>query len=135
MSEPERPVSYRQAVEAVLDLLNGQWVVAVLAALGAGPLRFTQLQAEVNAVEDLVGRLTHEVALSRRSLSRTVLRMAADGLILRHDVSVSHPEVWYELTPTGLSLLSALHPLAKWGQKNGPFTENGRPSTVLDAGC
>lgn len=109
-------ISYRQAVEQALRLLSGQWVVAVLAALALGPLHFTRLLAEVNSVEDELGRRTHDRPLSRKVLAGTLDRMEADGLLIRHDETISHPSVRYELTPTGQTLLAALRPLAKWAQ-------------------
>jgi len=113
----ESGLSYRQAVEEVLRVLTGQWVVAVLAALAAGPLRFKQLLDEINAVEQQVGRRTHDVPLSARVLARTLDRMAEDGLVVRHDETRSLPYVWYELTSTGRSLLGALRPLAQWARR------------------
>jgi DNA-binding HxlR family transcriptional regulator len=109
-------ISYRQAVEQALRLLSGQWVVAVLAALALGPLHFTKLLAEINYVDDELGRLTHDRPLSRKVLAGTLDRMEADGLLVRHDETISHPSVRYELTPTGQTLLAALRPLAKWAQ-------------------
>jgi DNA-binding HxlR family transcriptional regulator len=109
-------ISYRQAVEQALRLLSGQWVVAVLAALALGPLHFTRLLAEINSVEDELGRRTHDRPLSRKVLAGTLDRMEADGLLIRIDETVSHPSVRYELTATGQTLLAALRPLAKWAQ-------------------
>jgi DNA-binding HxlR family transcriptional regulator len=109
-------ISYRQAVEQALRLLSGQWVVAVLAALALGPLHFTKLLAEINCVDDELGRLTHDRPLSRKVLAGTLDRMEADSLVVRHDETISHPSVRYELTPTGQTLLAALRPLAKWAQ-------------------
>src|SRR5829696_430530 len=109
-------ISYRQAVEQALRLLSGQWVVAVLAALALGPLHFTKLLGEINSVEDELGRRMHDRPLSRKVLAGTLDRMEADGLLVRHDETVSHPSVRYELTTTGQTLLAALRPLAKWAQ-------------------
>lgn len=109
-------ISYRQAVEQALRLLAGQWVVAVLAALALGPLHFTKLLTEINTVEEQLGHRTHDRPLSRKVLAGTLDRMEAAGLLLRHDETVSHPSVRYELTPTGQTLLAALRPLAKWAQ-------------------
>lgn len=109
-------ISYRQAVEQALRLLSGQWVVAVLAALALGPLHFTRLLAEINSVEAELGRRTHDRPLSRKVLAGTLDRMEHDGLLVRHDETISHPSVRYELTATGQTLLAALRPLAKWAQ-------------------
>jgi DNA-binding HxlR family transcriptional regulator len=116
MLDAEAGISYRQAVEQALRLLSGQWVVAVLAALALGPLHFTKLLTEINSVEAELGRRTHDRPLSRKVLAGTLDRMEAAGLLLRHDETVSHPSVRYELTPTGQTLLAALRPLAKWAQ-------------------
>jgi DNA-binding HxlR family transcriptional regulator len=110
-------LSYRQAVEEVMRVLNGQWVVAVLAALATGPLHFAELLTEVNAVEEHVGRRTHDRPLSRPVLARTLDRMESADLVVRTADSTPHPSVWYTLTPTGRSLLGALRPLAEWAQR------------------
>jgi DNA-binding HxlR family transcriptional regulator len=112
-----RGVSYRQAVEIALRLLSGQWVVAVLAALAAGPLPFGQIVDEVNAVEAALGQRTHDRPLSTKVLARTLDRMERDRLVTRHEhVTTGRRAVTYELTRTGQTLLSMLRPLAEWTQ-------------------
>jgi DNA-binding HxlR family transcriptional regulator len=113
-------ISYRQAVEEAMRLLHGQWVAAVLTALAIRPLHFVDLLAEVNAIEEQVGRRTHERPLSGKVLSRTLQRMERDGLLARHQDPSPHPSVWYEITPAGRALLSALRPLAEWFQRHRP---------------
>ena len=100
-----------------MGLLNGQWVVAVLAALALGPLHFTELLAEINAVEEQLGRRSHDRPLSRKVLAGTLDRMELAGLLVRYDETVSHPSVRYELTTDGQTLLVALRPLAEWAQR------------------
>ena len=109
-------LSYRQAVETALRVLDGDWVVAVLTALAAGPLHNSELLAAVNAVEDRVGRHTHKVPLSKPVLAGTLSRMASARLLVRTEDPTPHPSVWYRLTAEGRSLLSALRPLAEWAQ-------------------
>ena len=118
MIEPstEPALSYRQAVEEALRLLDGDWVVAVLAALAAGPLHTAELVTAINAVEERVGRRAHRVPLSRQVLAPTLARMARAGLLVRTRDPTPHPSVWYRLTPAGRSLLGALRPLAEWAQ-------------------
>jgi DNA-binding HxlR family transcriptional regulator len=113
---PPDGLSYRQAVEEALRVLDGDWVVAVLAALAAGPLHNSQLITQINAVEDAVGRRIHAVPLSRQVLAPTLARMVEAGLLVRIEDPTPHPSVWYRLTATGRSLLSALRPLAEWAQ-------------------
>ena len=117
MGSGQRAFSYRQAFEQVQSLLDGNWTVAILLALAGGPLYFTQIQTKVNSVEDAVGRHSHEVPLSRPEMSRTLKRLTERGLVARHDETVSHPKVRYELTPTGRSLLGAVvRPAAEWAR-------------------
>jgi DNA-binding HxlR family transcriptional regulator len=109
-------LSYRQAVEEALRLLDGDWAVAVLTALAAGPLHNSELVAAINAVEERVGRRIHEVPLSRQVLAPTLARMVEADLLVRTEDPTPHRSVWYRLTPTGRSLLSTLRPLAEWAQ-------------------
>lgn len=109
-------LGHRQAVEVALRILDGDWVVAVLAALAGGPLRTARLVDAINAVDERIGRRAHGVAASRPGLAPTLKRMTAAGLLARvHDPTTS-PAVWYQLTEPGRSLLSALVPLAEWAR-------------------
>jgi DNA-binding HxlR family transcriptional regulator len=110
-------VSYRQAIEEVMQLLSGQWVAAVLAALALGPLHFSEVLHEVNAVEEELGSRTHARPLSGKVLARTLDRMERDGLVNRYETRTpSGRSVCYELTHTGQSLLAVLRPVAQWVQ-------------------
>jgi DNA-binding HxlR family transcriptional regulator len=116
----ETAPSYRHLVEQVFAMLNGGWDVAALAALAGGPRYFAEVHAAINEVEDNLGQHLHPNPLSRSQLVRTLKRLEAAGLVSRHDVSVSHPSVWYELTQAGGSLVRALRPLAEWARHNLP---------------
>ncbi|GAB3454072.1 winged helix-turn-helix transcriptional regulator [Actinophytocola sediminis] len=116
-------VPYRQAVEEVLEVLRGQWTVAVLAALAPGETRRKDVLPAVNAIDDRAGRLTHKRPLTDRVLEDTLRRMHDDGLIARRaEPGTTEPgnfgATWYSLTPKGRSLLSAIRPLAEWAQHN-----------------
>ena len=110
-------LSYRQAVEEAIGLLNGRWVAAVLTAVAMRPLHFVDLLGEINAIEERMGRRTHERPLSGKVLSRTLQRVEREGLVVRHQDPAPHPSVWYEITPAGRALLGALRPLAEWTQR------------------
>jgi len=112
-------LSGRQAAEETQQLLRGDWVIAVVTALGAGPRRFTELHNEINAVEHHVGRRLHDSPVSNRVLSRTLARMVEDNLVLRHEEThTPHPFVWYELTAAGYDLIPVLHTMAQWAQRH-----------------
>jgi DNA-binding HxlR family transcriptional regulator len=109
--------SSRQAVEHALHLLDGEWEVAILTALAAGPQSAAELVVTVNALDDQVGRHTHEFRLGRQSVTRTLKRMANADLVMRTRSPKQGPAALYRLTPRGRSLLAAVRPLAEWAQR------------------
>lgn len=113
---PLSVLSNRQAAEAARRVVRGNWEIAILTALALGPLNPTDILTEINSVEETVGRREHKVPLGWSVLAKTLDRMEADGLILRHDETITHPAVRYELTDRGYGLLAALPSLAKWGR-------------------
>ena len=109
-------VPYRQGVLDAMALLRGQWTVAVLAALALGETQYKDLLTAVNKVEARVGWASHDRPLSDRVLTDTLRRARRNGLISRRAGAERFGGVWYELTPTGRSLLRAVRPLAEWAQ-------------------
>jgi DNA-binding HxlR family transcriptional regulator len=112
-------MSYREGIYEVMALLNGDWVVSVLASLATRPLKYLELQEEINQAEARRGWTSHTRPVSQKVLSQTLRRMRRDGLIARAtQVESSFNPVWYELTPLGQTLLMSLTPIAKWAQVN-----------------
>lgn len=87
----------RQALEVVA----GRWVPDVLDRLSDGPMRYSELQHEIEGVASSV-------------LTRTLRRMERDGLIARAVHPAVPLEVVYSLTPLGASLDEPLTALALW---------------------
>ena len=85
----------------VLDLVSDKWSLYVVAALGRGPLRFSQARRVV-------------VGISQRMLTVTLRRLVRDGLVSRTVVPTVPPQVTYSLTETGDSLRLAVQPLIEW---------------------
>ncbi|NKY52269.1 winged helix-turn-helix transcriptional regulator [Nocardia vermiculata] len=85
----------------VLDLVSDKWSLYVVAALGQGPLRFSQARRVV-------------VGISQRMLTVTLRRLVRDGLVSRTVVPTVPPQVTYALTETGHSLRLAVQPLIEW---------------------
>ncbi len=115
----ESATSYRHAIQEAMDVLNGQWVVAVLASLAARPLKYLDLYADINSAEERLGWISHPRPISQKVLSATLKRMRRDGLIIRSGSRSAFREVWYELSPLGQTLLRSLRPVAKWAMDNG----------------
>lgn len=101
-----------------MEVLRGQWTVAVLAALALGETRRKDLLPAINEVDERAGRITHARPLTDRVLEDTLRRMHDDDLIEKRSEPGAFGGSWYRLTTKGRSLLSALRPLAEWAQGN-----------------
>lgn len=84
-----------------LDLVANKWSLYVVAALGQGPLRFSQVRRVV-------------VGISQRMLTVTLRRLERDGLVTRTVTPTVPPQVTYALTDTGHRLRLAVQPLIDW---------------------
>jgi DNA-binding HxlR family transcriptional regulator len=109
-------VPYRQGVLDAMALLRGRWTVAVLASLALGETQYKALLPSINGVEERVGWASHDRPLSERVLTDTLRRAQDNGLVDRRAEQGRFGAVWYQLTPTGRSLLRAARPLAEWAQ-------------------
>ncbi len=88
-------------IREVLDRIGDKWSVLVISTLGAGPLRYSDLQASVPGI-------------SQRMLTVTLKALERDGLLTRTAYPEVPPRVEYELTELGRSLLDAVMTLARW---------------------
>lgn len=85
----------------VLDLVSDKWSLYVVAALGQGPLRFSEARRVVTGI-------------SQRMLTVTLRRLERDGLVSRTVVPSVPPRVTYALTESGHGLRQAVQPLIHW---------------------
>lgn len=85
----------------VLDRIGDRWSVLVVAVLGDGPRRYTELGSIIEGV-------------SQKMLTQTLRGLERDGLVTRTVHAVVPPRVDYELTGLGRSLLDAVSVLAAW---------------------
>jgi DNA-binding HxlR family transcriptional regulator len=90
-------------IRDVLDRLGDKWSLLVVELLGGGTRRFTQLRREIDGI-------------SQRMLTLTLRRLERDGLVRRTVHPVVPPQVDYELTPLGGTLLDAIQPLVGWAR-------------------
>lgn len=109
-----------------MTVLNGQWVVAVLASLAARPRTYLDLREDINNTEERLGWISHPRPVSQKVLSETLKRMRRDGLIVRSGSQSAFHEVWYELSPLGQTLLRSLRPVARWAMDNGEMVTQAR---------
>jgi DNA-binding HxlR family transcriptional regulator len=89
----------------VLDLVADKWSLYVVAYLGDGPRRFTELKRGIEGI-------------SQRMLTVTLRGLERDGILIRTVYEVMPPHVSYQLTPMGRSLLKATAPLINWSSRH-----------------
>ena len=88
-------------LDDVLDQFGKRWTLLVVAALGAGARRFTQIQVELGGV-------------SSRTLSERLKALDELQLVTRTAFPGVPLHVEYTLTKRGKELLQALGPLLLW---------------------
>ena len=88
-------------IRDLLDRLADKWSLLVVELLGEGTQRFSQLRRNIDGI-------------SQRMLTLTLRRLERDGLVHRTVHPVVPPQVDYDLTPLGTTLLEAIAPLVAW---------------------
>jgi DNA-binding HxlR family transcriptional regulator len=95
----------RCPVRNLLDQIGDRWSMLLLAALSAGPKRFSAL---ARAVPDI----------SKRMLTQTLRRLETDGFVHRDVQPTVPPSVTYSLTPLGKSFAAPMLGLVEWAEAN-----------------
>lgn len=93
------------AVREVLNRVGDKWSVLVVALLGDGKKRFSELRRSIEGI-------------SQRMLTLTLKGLERDGLITRTVYPTIPPRVEYELTKLGRSLLIPITGLGVWAAQN-----------------
>jgi DNA-binding HxlR family transcriptional regulator len=94
-----------RTVSEVLDRVGDKWSVLVVATLGDGAKRFSELRRSI-------------ASISQRMLTLTLRGLERDGLISRTVFPTIPPRVDYELTELGRSLLRPARSLGSWAREN-----------------
>ena len=97
----------------VLDLVADKWSLYVVSSLGSGSRRFTEIKRGIDGI-------------SQRMLTVTLRRLERDGILTRTVYEVMPPNVTYELTSLGNSLLLATTPLIEWSTQHLPQIDVAR---------
>jgi len=103
----------RPLVREILAMTSDRWSMIVIQALSLGPVRFTQLMAQVPGV-------------SHRMLTQTVRRLQRDGLVSRTSYPESPPRVEYALTALGTSFSEPVQAMVQWTLEHQPEIEDSR---------
>ena len=86
---------------AILDQITSRWATLILAALMAGPTRFSALKAKLGGI-------------SQKMLSQNLKTLVRDGLVERSVEPTNPPQVTYALTELGADLTTPLVGLVRW---------------------
>ncbi len=93
------------AAREVLNRVGDKWSVLIVAMLGDGPRRFTELKRNIEGI-------------SQRMLTLTLRGLERDGLVSRTVFPTIPPRVDYALTPLGVTLLEPVTALGAWANDN-----------------
>lgn len=111
------PLSHRSEqcmrVSEVLARVGDKWSILVIATLGGGPRRFSELKRGIEGV-------------SQRMLTLTLRGLERDGLVTRTVTPIIPPRVDYELTDLGRSLLEPVNALGEWAIANRTVVDAAR---------
>lgn len=97
----------------LLMRIGDKWTVKVVIALSQGPMRYNQIFRRVGGV-------------SQRMLTLTLKNLERDGLVSRTVYPTNPPQVDYELTERGQTLIGPLYALWAWAQANHAAIEQDR---------
>jgi DNA-binding HxlR family transcriptional regulator len=101
------------AIREVLNRVGDKWSVLVIAMLGEGPRRFSELRRMIEGV-------------SQRMLTLTLKGLERDGMITRTVYPTIPPRVEYQLTNLGRTLLQPIRGLTKWAGQNREKIQDAR---------
>lgn len=105
------------ATREILNRVGDKWSVLVVVLLGQGAHRFNELKRAIDGI-------------SQRMLTATLRGLERDGLVKRTVHPTNPPQVEYDLTPLGRSLLEPVSTLAMWAQ--GHRAEVQRARDIFD---
>jgi DNA-binding HxlR family transcriptional regulator len=97
----------------VLDRVGDKWSVLVMALLGAGPRRYSELERSIEGI-------------SQRMLTLTLRSLERDGLVIRTVTPTSPPRVDYTLTPVGVTLSREVSSLIEWAEEHREYVAKSR---------
>ncbi|HEY8981917.1 MAG TPA: helix-turn-helix domain-containing protein [Streptomyces sp.] len=93
------------SVTEVLDRVAGKWAIGILIAAAEGPVRFTELERQMNGI-------------SRRMLTLNLRKLEREGLLVRTVYPTVPPRVEYECTEMARELNSTLLALVDWAHRH-----------------
>ena len=116
MSVPDHIDVTTPACSVVKDLLarvGDKWSVVIVFLLQEGPMRFNAIRRSMNGI-------------SQRMLTLTLRGLERDGLVVRRVFPTVPPQVEYELTPLGKTMIEPVTVLAGWAEEHQAEIDEAR---------
>ncbi|MEU4435014.1 helix-turn-helix domain-containing protein [Nocardia rhamnosiphila] len=101
---PDPSLDRACSVLEVLNRVSGKWAIGILLLTTRRPMRFTELEREIDGV-------------SRRMLTLTLRALERDGLLTRTVYPTIPPRTEYEATAMARELYQALLTLTDWADR------------------
>jgi DNA-binding HxlR family transcriptional regulator len=92
-------------VRQVLDRVGSKWSIAIIVEASRGPVRFTELERNIEGI-------------SRRMLTLTLRNLERDGLLTRTVYPTVPPKVEYAATEMAHELYETLVTLTDWAERH-----------------
>ena len=106
-------------VKDLMTRVGDKWSVVTVAVLRGGPMRFNAIRRTIDGI-------------SQRMLTLTLRSLERDGLVKRRVFPTVPPQVEYELTELGQTLLEPILALAAWAENHHAVIDEAR--TQFDLG-
>lgn len=97
----------------VLDRVGDKWSVLIMAILGDGTRRYSELRRAIDGI-------------SQRMLTLTLRSLERDGLVTRTVTPSTPPRVDYALTPVGQTLSTEVSSLIQWSERHREYISTSR---------
>jgi DNA-binding HxlR family transcriptional regulator len=118
MEERTQHVACVCPVEGIIDVISKKWALLIVNSLGNhGTLRFGELSEDLRRI-------------SPKTLSDTLKKLQAEGLVTREAFPSIPPRVEYSLTEEGLEFRAITLPVLKWAARRTPPKGNAPKATT-----
>jgi DNA-binding HxlR family transcriptional regulator len=107
------PIAACTVVKDLLSRVGDKWSVVIVAVLREGPMRFNAIRRSLEGI-------------SQRMLTLTLRGLERDGLVVRRVFPTVPPQVEYELTNLGRTLLDPVLALAAWAETHHATIDEAR---------
>ena len=94
-----------RSIQDTLDVVNGKWKIAIIAALRLGNRRFMEVQREIEGI-------------GAKMLSKELQELEINGLVSRTVYDTKPVTVGYEITEYGKTLQPIIQEMAAWGAQH-----------------